>query len=323
MASTTKTSTTPNPSHYNERGVRERWPVLVYRLQSHRGWEVYIDPDMEAPSSKKKTRIEELTAAPREGCIEVRKMRLRIRLFEQHTPWERSGGQSLRRAESQCDAATVDGATAAMGGMENDTHDASSNSNQINHDSDIPGIDGWNNNALLVRRLNTLLVSTRRGMGAIVFKFKTNQDCIDFCDRLVFLNKKYFCGSMSNDIGSTSLKRGEGADDLGYVNGMDQREYYCNELREAKRRRSSMMGDEQATSLRATSKGREENDVASEEVDAFTTMKKTRQSRRNDEIHSYIVRLVHDEDFRGFVDEIERGLLSAPDTAGILLALGV
>jgi len=38
-------------SHYDDRGVRERWPVLVYRLQSHRGWEVYADPDKEATTT--------------------------------------------------------------------------------------------------------------------------------------------------------------------------------------------------------------------------------------------------------------------------------
>ena len=276
---------------------------------------------MEAPSSKKNTRKEEITAAPREGCIEVRKMRLRIRLFEQHTPWERSGGQPLRRAESQCDAATVarqdDGAI-----TDNDTHAASANAHQNHYDTDIPGSDGWNNNALLVRRLNTLLVSTRRGMGAIVFKFKTKQDCIEFCDRLIFLNRDYFYRSISNDTETTSLKRGTGAGDLGFVNGMDQREYYCNELREVKRRRSSMMGDKQVTTAAAASWGREENDTVSDEEGICMTMENLRQSRRKDEILSYIVRLAHDEDFRGFVDEIERGLLLAPDTAGVHSALG-
>ncbi|KAL7520865.1 hypothetical protein ACHAWX_005562 [Stephanocyclus meneghinianus] len=321
MAST-KTSTAPNPSHYNDRGIRERWPVLVYRLQSHRGWEVYIDPDMEAPSSKKNTLKEEITAAPRGGCIEVRKMRLRIRLFEQHIPWERSGGQPLRRAESQCDAATVapgqdDGAI-----TDNDTHAASANANQNHYDSDIPGPDGWNNNALLVRRLNTLLVSTRRGMGAIVFKFKTDQDCIEFCDRLIVLNRDYFYRSMSNDADTTSLKRGTGPGDLGFVNGMDQREYYCHELREVKRRRSSIMGDQRVTSARTSSWGRGEKDTVSDEEGVCMTMENLRQIRRKDEILSYIVRLAHDEDFRGFVDEIERGLLLAPDTAGVHSALG-
>ena len=49
----------------------------------------------------------------------------------------------------------------------------------------------------------------------------------------------------------------------------------------------------------------------------------TKQTRRQEEMMSYIVKLAHSEDFRGFVDEIERGLESAEDTAAIHAALGV
>ena len=38
-------------AHYNDQGVRERWPALIYCLQSHRGWEVYSDPDKEATTT--------------------------------------------------------------------------------------------------------------------------------------------------------------------------------------------------------------------------------------------------------------------------------
>merc|ERR1719253_909277 len=125
-ASPSRGTTTPAPlSHYNGQGVRERWPVLVYRLQSHRGWEIYSDPDREASASASADRdrecgananarapppagVEELTAAPRRGCIEVRKMRLRIQLFAQHTPWDpgrlrrpRDAGRGRRSKEAR------------------------------------------------------------------------------------------------------------------------------------------------------------------------------------------------------------------------------
>lgn len=303
MASAKPSSTTTTLSHYNERGQRERWPVLVYRLQSHRGWEVYCDPDMEAASKNKRPKQgEELTAAPREGCIEVRKMRLRIRLFEQDAPWER-----LQRGRGeQGDVATVAGRDDAT----------INNTTKLEQDADIPGVDGWNNNALLVRRLNTLLISTRRGMGAVVFKFKNNQECIEFCDRLVFLNRDYFRKPSSVEAAGGDVRNG--ARDFGYVNGMDEREYYCHELRENKRRRLSMMGDQQG--LAAPCVGEDEGAITNQKE--ATTAGELRQNHRKDELLSYIVRLAHDEEFRGFVDEIERGLQLTPDTAGVHSALG-
>ena len=38
---------------------------------------------------------------------------------------------------------------------------------------------------------------------------------------------------------------------------------------------------------------------------------------------SYIVQLAHSEEFRGFVDELERGLELGEDTAAIHAALGL
>jgi hypothetical protein len=239
--------------------------------------------------SCKTTPKEELTASPREGCIEVFKMRLRIHLFEQHT----------RKNRREGDAATVAGTVA---GTQDDGATVADGENETNgrDDSDIPGPDGWNNNALIVRRRNTLLVSTRRGVGAIVFKFKSNQDCIEFCDRLVYLNRDYFKYDTAKS---------------GYVNGMDAREQYCEELREAKRRRLMMLGDQQINGPRSSHRG-------GSAVEQELTAEDPRQNRRQDELLSYMVRLVNDEEFRQLVDEIERGLQSAPETAGVHHAMG-
>ncbi len=46
-----------------------------------------------------------------------------------------------------------------------------------------------------------------------------------------------------------------------------------------------------------------------------------KQYRRKDELMSYIVKLAHDEDFRGFVDELERGLETADGSAGVFDSL--
>ena len=141
-------------------------------------------------------------------------------------------------------------------------------------------------------------MSTRRGVGAIVFKFKSTRDCIEFCDRLVYLNRDHFKNGKRGDV---------------YVNGMDSREQYCDEVREAKRRRLTMMGDRQMFDTSASGASGAAN---VEEQSA-------REARRQDELLSYIVRLAHDEEFRQFVDEIERGLELAPETAGIYSAMGL
>lgn len=258
-------------SHYNDQGQRERWPVLIYRLQSHRGWEVYYHPDMEKKQGKN-AKAEELTAAPRENCIEVKTMRMRIWLFEQHKTKEMRGDATI--------SGTQDDGTAVAERGENDKN-----------------TDGWKNNALVVRRLNTLLVTTRRGTYAIVFKFKCNQDCIEFCDRLVYLNRNHFNNAL------------ETSGDNYVLNGMDSRDTHCDDLREVKRRRLSISRDQHFMNTGESRRGENgtEHDKAAD----------VKQSHRQDELLSYIVRLAHDEDFLGFVDEIERGLQSAPETAAM------
>lgn len=246
---------------------------------------------MEASSKKGGKSKEELTASPREGCIEVRKMRLRIRLFEQQNPAERKESDGATVVGTI--AGTQDSGVAADDGTEHETN--------ARYDNDIPGTDGWNNNAMVVRRLNTLLISTRRGMAAIVFKFKTKQDCIEFCDRLVYVNRDHFKKNALNVI------------DDGCVSGNDFLENHCNELREVKRRRLSMLEDQHMAT--GSSCCTEKNDQPNGNPNSL-------QTRRQDEILSYIVRLSHDEDFLGFVEEIERGLQSAPETAGVYNAMG-
>ena len=229
----------------------------------------------------KNAKAEELTAAPRENCIEVKAMRMRIWLFEQHKTKEMRGDSTIAGTQD-------DGTTLAERG-ENDKNTA---------DNDIRGPDGWNNNALVVRRLNTLLVTTRRGAYAIVFKFKTKQDCIEFCDRLVYLNRNRFKNNALTTSGDNCV-----------LNGMDSRDTHCDELREVKRRRLSMLRDQHFMNTEESCRG--ENGVEQEQaVDV-------NQSHRQDELLSYIVRLAHDEEFLGFVDEIERGLQSAPETAAM------
>jgi hypothetical protein len=298
---------------------REAWPCLIYRLQSTRGWEIYCpsvengsgasssslkkaQPTSGKKSSQQTTMEEELTVSPRSGSIEVRKMRLRVRLFAQSQPGD---GKSVN------------------------PNDEEQNEEDENN-SDFVGADGWNNNALVVRRKDSLLVTTRRGMGALMFRFKSVQHCMEFCDRLVYLNQEFFMPSSSSSANGNHSASIINHQNESSMSGMDQRELYVDEMRSNKRRKADTIGDQNqiwnSSSLfrGAASTGAEQyqndDDVASSEEEEYREAS-AMQYRRKDELLSYIVKLSQDEDFCGFVDEIQRGLEAAGDNAGIYRSL--
>ncbi len=402
---------------FNHAGpVREKWPVLIYRLQSHRGWEVYCDPDAERMaaasssnsslgkkhysrssttnstskksggggsvntndsgkqsgtrnSSNDNTDVEELTAAPREGCIEVRKMRLRIRLFAQHKPWDStptattSSSSLFKRGSSNSSSQKCGGNHASISkeseepGVEVRTVGKTSNKNKGDndddgYDTDTPEPDGWNNNALLVRRRNTLLVTTRRGWGALVFQFKSVRDCIDFCDRLVYLNRNLLMPPQPTPEALPRGRRSENEEEANehypiidddetmpkkrkFINGMEEREQYIAELNSMKRCKLDILGDQKvrapkyATSLprlQNSNAGRFESGAISNndynrmngsKAPGISEEHMSQVQHRQESIMNYIVQLAHSEEFRGFVDELERGLISsASDDVG-------
>lgn len=276
-------------------------------------------------SSKASRAAEELTVTPREGCMEVRKMRLRVRLFCQHKPWDptqpnqRGSRQEVATGKDNNDPISVEGG------------DKNNADNDDGYDSDTPGADGWNDNALVVRRRNTLLVTTRRGMGALVFHFKSTQDCLDFCDRLAYLNKDILHPSCSGDsvedTDTSKKKRSRSSDDDGYVNGLDTRDLHMDDIKGIKRHRGAVFGDNDIPERRLLLAGPENNKEKRsgrgilEEAPPGKS-EDIKQCARQEEMMSFIVRLAHSEEFRGFVDELERGLESAGDTAAIHAALG-
>lgn len=298
---------------------REAWPCLIYRLQSHRGWEIFsptADESSYSGGAGKKSAVskkssqqsqsmgEELTVEPRKGSIVVRKMRLRVKLFEQNQPRDNAASTSDATQNPNKDEQTEE---------------------HGNSNSDFVGSDGWNNNALVVRRKDSLLVTTRRGMGALVFRFKSVQQCVEFCDRLVYLNQDYFMASSSSEVNHND---GTIEQNTQFQNGLDQREMYVDGLRANKRRKADMIGDQLAwnssTSLYPHAAPAHEE----YEVDEMTRPdtdncndKFAKQYRRKDELMSYIVKLAHDEDFRGFVDELERGLEAVDGSAGVFDSL--
>ena len=61
----------------------------------------------------------------------------------------------------------------------------------------------------------------------MVLHFKSTQDCIDFCDRLTYLNWEYLAPPCDNDVEDTTAKkraRSTADHSDGYVNGMDKDE---------------------------------------------------------------------------------------------------
>jgi hypothetical protein len=271
---------------------RESWPCLIYRLQSHRGWEVFCptteeNGNMGSISSGKKAAVsnkkisqsqameEELTVAPRKGSIEVRKMRLRVKLFDQGQPRDISNANTTNNAKKP-----------------NPYDEEQNNEDHENNNSDFVGADGWNNNALVVRRKDSI---------------KSVQECMEFCDRLIYLNQDYFMPQSSSKVNhnaSIIARQNE------FLSGMDQRELYVDGMRLNKRRKADMIGDQLLYENDNVARGNREED------DAIA-----KQYRRKDELLSYIVKLAHDEDFLGFVDELERGLETAGDSAGIFRSL--
>jgi len=107
---------------------------------------------------------------------------------------------------------------------------------------------------------------------------------------------------------------------------MDQRELYVDGMRSNKRRKADMIGDQinlwnSSSSLFPNAGSAHENDeMARVERDEYNDAV-ARKYRRKDELLSYVVKLAHDEDFQGFVDELERGLEAVNGTAGVFDSL--
>ena len=240
---------TPNATP-SSRKYEDEFPVSVFRRTATRGWEMYHDTE---------NNDTEVTAAPRRGCVEVRRLRLRIRLFP-----------------------GIDGAKNSEKDGGNKEYSTSSSKCQAR-------------NTTVVRRLDTILLSTRQGTGAVVLKFHTLVDCHAFSDRLLELNQEH------------SSKYQE----------TEQRDNQQPLRRPDKRRRAG--GTSSSTALaESTAKTETLSSDPSESVMEESTL----EARKRRDVLSHIVRLLHDNDFMDFVDQVEGSLAREPDCAGILAALG-
>lgn len=253
-----------------------KWPVEIFRYSENKGWELYQQsssskaspppPSSSSKSEKNSNSIanskviqtnqmddndenEGVTAVPRKGCVEVKKLRLRVHLFHK---------------------------TANKNVISNESSTSPVASNRQKRDSA---------HTTVIRRRDTILLSSRRGLGAVVFKFRSIAACMSFVDKLIELNSDYVFNQTEDRDIQRPVKRLR----------------VCHQEKDNNNDQSKSCTSDSRTSIS------NEEEIQSNE--------------RSDEIRSYIVRLLHDGDFMDFVDNVEESLSSSPDCARILEAL--
>ena len=92
-----------------------------------------------------------------------------------------------------------------------------------------------------------------------------------------------------------------------YINGMVRRETEAHETNDFKRRKMQVLGDQVAISQRFD-KSLVRNEATPDDCSLHATLLQEELSRRRDELMTYIAKLSQDEDFKGYVDEVERTL---------------
>ncbi len=293
----------------NSRAQEKKWPIEIFRYSIDGGWELYQQKQtkqdeqeqqqqQQQPQSKKGGKVassgkttattakqqnqnndgshytknsnsdfdddEGVTVVPRYGCIEVKKLRLRIHLFK----------------------------TTAKDNYNNNVRNNKNRKNTKKREA----------NTTVVRRRDTILFTNQHTKGAVVLKFRSVAKCMGFSDRLVELNADYIFNQTDDKLVQRPLKRPRKV-----ATNSSSNANYSN--------RTSSANGANGANVAASSNndggcgsGNNNND---NDGDAGGT----------EAIRSYMVRLLHDEDFLGFVDNVEHSLASAPDTSKILEAL--
>mmetsp|Transcript_17885 Transcript_17885/g.39643 ORF Transcript_17885/g.39643 Transcript_17885/m.39643 type:complete len:101 (+) Transcript_17885:633-935(+) len=88
---------------------------------------------------------------------------------------------------------------------------------------------------------------------------------------------------------------------------MVRREMVVHETNDIKRRKMQVLGDQVAISQRFD-KALVRDEAAPDDCSVHAKLLQEKQIRRRDDLMAYITKLSQDEDFKGYVDEIERSL---------------
>lgn len=178
--------------------AEKEWPVHLFR-KTAKGWE-------KMQPKNKRNQLVVIKAKPREGCIVILRLRIRVSLAS------RKGSQ-----EEEDESRSV-----------------------------------------VIRRRSSIFISSNQGLKALVLKFRSEQDCIEFADRFIALNPPK---ALSTE-GDTAAESGDG-NLTRHVDSNDQ----------------------------------------------------------SQEVLFYIARLLHDQDFVDYVNNLESCLTSSVDGAKILEVL--
>ena len=266
----------------------DHYPATVYRYTKTRGWERYrastpqfarrrllaaaghrqggVSGEHEAQSSKA------VCAVPRRGCVEVRALRLRIRLFAEEDPND-DGGENGN----------------SSGSGSGNHHGGSAAS-----DEGIASGGSGRENTLVIRRSSRVLLSSRRNLGAIVLKFRSVSMAVDFCSRLVELNAPPSDGgtTLANSLGiGSTIGGGSLMSDPMSLSGPP----------------SLSVADDMATAVPASGFG-----AASPLFGGIgPTCASTGQEEQQADMATYMVRLLHDPSFLSFVNSMENSLANS------------
>jgi len=276
----------------------DHYPATVYRYTKTRGWERYRSstPQSVAARSRRRqftaasqqaaaadgkgstaeqTQMQTVCAVPRRGCVEVRALRLRIRLFAED---DASGGGE----NSAYNNHNAGGASTSDQGANIAPTTASSS----------------RENTLVIRRSSRVLLSSRRNLGAVVFKFRSVPRAVDFCSRLMELNAAAPGGACT----------AAGGDVIGSIGA-------CTIGGSLMSNPMSLRGPPSMSAVGAAmlqaSDGFGAHGGASMSTSPGSNGQQQQQGWQEADTASYMVRLLHDQSFLTFVNSMEDALTTS------------
>ena len=237
-----------------------------------------------AMTDRQQMQQQPVCAVPRRGCVEVRALRLRIRLFAEDDP-------SASGAENTTGANNNQGGTAS--GTTTTTSSSSSSSSSSKE------------NTLVIRRSSRVLLSSRRNLGAVVLKFRSVPMAMEFCSRLMELNAAAYASDGALAAGGS----GNGINDLGSI-GTIGGSWMSNPM--------SLGGPPSSLSAMgmpmmqpSAGLGSHSSGGSSIGTSSITSNGEQQQQQPEADMASYMVRLLHDPSFLSFVNSMESALTTS------------
>ena len=292
----------------------DHYPATVYRYTKTRGWERYRSSTPQFVAARSRRRLlamagaasssqaaaapggkgstgssattdrqhmqqqQPVCAVPRRGCVEVRALRLRIRLFAEDDP-SASGAENTSGATNNNQGGTVSGTTTSS-----------------------------KENTLVIRRSSRVLLSSRRNLGAVVLKFRSVPMAMDFCSRLMELNAAaYASGGATCMTGGGS---GNGINDLGSI-GTIGGSWMSNPM-SLGGPPSSLSAMGMPKMQPSAGLGSHSSGGSSIGTSSITSNGEQQQQQQPEaDMASYMVQLLHDPSFLSFVNSMESALTTS------------